>query len=95
MRKLQKKWHNEDIREILIRVFGDKCMRCRRYSRYPIATWIGRLQLCVDHVIPKSKGGTDHIQNRQLLCHGCNAGKKDKRIDYRPKNFLKLVLDNN
>ena len=29
----------------------------------------------VDHVVPKSKGGTDHIDNLQLLCGACNSLK--------------------
>ena len=29
----------------------------------------------VDHVLPKSRGGTDHYSNLQLLCSGCNRSK--------------------
>ena len=29
----------------------------------------------VDHVVPRSKGGTDHIENLQLLCGHCNRVK--------------------
>ena len=31
--------------------------------------------LTVDHIIPVSKGGTDHLENLQLLCSACNALK--------------------
>ena len=29
----------------------------------------------VDHKLPPSKGGTDHPENLQLLCSGCNRSK--------------------
>ena len=33
----------------------------------------------VDHVLPKSRGGTDHFENLQLLCSHCNQqqGQQD------------------
>ena len=37
----------------------------------------------VDHVIPRSRGGTDHLENLQLLCGHCNRTKGD-----RPQEFL-------
>lgn len=33
------------------------------------------IHLEVDHVVPKSKGGTDHKSNLQLLCGYCNKRK--------------------
>ena len=34
--------------------------------------------LHVDHVKPRSKGGTDTMDNYQTLCHQCNIGKSNK-----------------
>ena len=31
--------------------------------------------MTVDHVVPQSKGGTDHMTNLQLLCAACNSMK--------------------
>ena len=35
-------------------------------------------ELELDHYYPKSKGGSDHWRNRQLLCGPCNRKKSDK-----------------
>ncbi len=34
----------------------------------------------VDHILPRSKGGTDHADNLQLLCSGCNRSKGSKTM---------------
>lgn len=34
--------------------------------------------LSVDHIIPVSKGGRNHLDNYQTLCRACNSAKKDR-----------------
>ncbi len=36
----------------------------------------------VDHVVPRSRGGTDHVDNLQLLCPNCNRIKGDRDMAY-------------
>lgn len=45
------------------------CMKCGSFTG-----------LGVDHIIPKSKGGGDGIDNLQVLCRVCN-GKKGNKIE--------------
>ena len=41
----------------------------------------------VDHILPRSKGGTDHPGNLQLLCSGCNRSKGGKTMaEWRAAN---------
>lgn len=38
----------------------------------------GDTLMTVDHVLPKSKGGTNHIDNLVPMCSPCNQRKADK-----------------
>ena len=36
----------------------------------------------VDHIIPRARGGPDHLENLQLLCSHCNRVKGDRSQEY-------------
>ncbi len=38
-------------------------------------TWFPFRNMTIDHVVARSRGGTDHIENLQLLCGACNSTK--------------------
>jgi hypothetical protein len=48
--------------------------------------------LHVDHIRPKSRAGTDHISNLQLLCVPCNLGKGATEFGNLP-NVLRVRTD--
>ena len=69
------------------RLYGDqegKCNWCRELFdiRY----------VEVDHIVAKSKGGSDHIYNLQLLCASCNRIKGDRGMEYMMRLHSHLRL---
>jgi len=44
-----------------------RCKRCGHHFPFQ--------NLTVEHVLARSKGGTDHLDDLQLLCHHCNSVK--------------------
>lgn len=63
--------------EILKKQYGAKCMfpGCR-----------AKRNLTVDHIIPRSLGGSNAFYNKQILCYQHNHSKGSRSImDYRPK----------
>lgn len=54
-----------EVREYLLEKFGRKCCYCGKENT----------PLEVEHIIPKSRGGTNRIDNLCLACHECNQKK--------------------
>ena len=52
-------------------------------------THFQKQNLVIDHIIAKNKGGTDHIENLQLLCGHCNSVKGDRGMEYLLANLKK------
>lgn len=59
------------LRKIIIERDKGLCQECLRVGIYTQGT-------DVDHIIPKAKGGTDDIDNLQLLCRQCHINKTAK-----------------
>ena len=51
-----------------------RCNGCR--SEFPFRNFT------IDHIVPESRGGTDHLENLQLLCGHCNSVKGDRPQEY-------------
>ena len=71
-----------EMKQILINRFGLKCWGCE--FRAPRSQY---LQL--DHITPKSEGGSNALDNRALLCAPCNALKSNTLtlIGLRQENY--------
>lgn len=55
-----------------------RCFYCGRSPRNHNIT------LEVDHIIPRSKGGSDELTNLVAACYECNMGKSDRLIEGMP-----------
>ncbi len=63
-------WRFKTHKHVLFGMQEGKCAGCR--SEYHFRN------LTIDHREPRSKGGSDHLQNLQLLCNWCNSVKGDR-----------------
>ena len=64
---------------------GFKCVYCGRDSKKD-----NNIILHIDHLIPRSKGGSDEINNLVTSCIECNLGKGDILLEERKLKKLKL-----
>lgn len=57
------------------RLYGEQegiCAGCKTHFPFRV--------MDVDHILPRSRGGSDHPDNLQLLCSGCNRSKGNKTM---------------
>lgn len=47
------------------------------FNLYAIDQYGNEVLMTKDHILPKSKGGKDHIDNYQTMCAPCNVAKGD------------------
>ncbi|NEO81652.1 RNA-guided endonuclease IscB [Moorena sp. SIO4G3] len=63
--------HGYEIREYLLEKWNRKCAYCGAKDT----------RLEVEHIKPKSKGGSNRISNLTLACHSCNQAKSNQDIE--------------
>lgn len=61
------KYNSPENKKFLYGEQGGFCLGCQTHFQMQ--------HLAVDHIVPVSKGGTDHISNLQLLCNSCKSIK--------------------
>jgi len=57
-----------EVREYLLLKWGYQCAYCQQEA----TRWE------VDHILPRSRGGSNRISNLALACHACNQDKGDR-----------------
>lgn len=58
-------------------------LRCPGAENHPAHRVASRSDLTVDHIIPRSRGGSDHRSNLRVVCGAFNSARGNKMIDYR------------
>ena len=66
--------HYRKNRHVLFGQQEGRCQGCQ--TEFPFRI------LEVDHIIPRSRGGSDHLDNLQLLCAHCNRIKGNRSQEY-------------
>ena len=74
-----------EVREYLLEKWGRKCAYCA----------VTDTRLEIDHIVPRSKGGSNRASNLTLACHPCNQRKGNQDIrDFLGKkpDLVKRIL---
>lgn len=45
----------------------------------------------IDHIVPRSRNGSDDMNNLQLLCSGCNSTKRDRSMAFLRRRLRERV----
>jgi len=74
-----------EIREYLLEKWGRLCAYCDA----------SQVRLEIDHIVPKSRGGSDRVSNLTISCRSCNEKKGaqfiDKFLTNKPKRLSKIL----
>lgn len=65
-----------EVREYLLEKWGRSCVYCKKTD----------VPLEVEHIVPKSRGGTNRVSNLTISCAPCNAKKGNRPLEDFVKN---------
>lgn len=75
------------LRKKRLRLMEERGNRCEYCGR-----WVRKGELTLDHIIPKSKGGTNADDNLLLACRTCNEGKADHIYTTRDPKTVYFIM---
>jgi len=55
-----------------------RCYLLEKFSRSCVSCGTGQVPFEIDHVLPRSRGGSDRVSNLVLACHDCNQAKGNR-----------------
>jgi 5-methylcytosine-specific restriction endonuclease McrA len=74
--------HGTETREYLLAKFGRACSYCGTTG----------VPLNIDHIRPRSRGGSDRVSNLTLACIPCNQAKSDRPVEeFAPKRAADIL----
>ena len=62
-----------EVKEYLLEKYRHTCQYCGGKSNDPILEW--------EHMLPRSRGGSDRLKNASLACHNCNQDKGNHTLE--------------
>ncbi|WP_366126460.1 HNH endonuclease [uncultured Mobiluncus sp.] len=81
----------KDLARLAVSVYGLRCTYCKEpidlaYSNEQLYGHNHPKRLSLEHLVPRSRGGTDSIENLRPCHLGCNAARGAKRRPRRATN---------
>lgn len=74
-----------ELREYLLEKWGRQCAYCKKKN----------IPLQIEHIYPRSKGGSDRVSNLTLACEKCNQKKGNKDVSEflkrKPERFKSIL----
>jgi 5-methylcytosine-specific restriction endonuclease McrA len=71
-----------EVREYLLEKFGRRCVYCGARD----------VPVNIDHVVPRSHGGSDRVSNLVLACVPCNQAKGSRDVrEFAPENAARIL----
>ena len=78
-----------DLARLAVSVYGSRCIYCKEpiladYSNEAVYGHNHPKRLSLEHLVPRSRGGTDSIENLRPCHLGCNSHRGNRHRPPRP-----------